>query len=214
MYQLYMHITPNNKKYIGITKLKLNARWKNGEGYKSNVLFYRAINKYGWNNIKHIVLLSNLTKEEAETKEIEYIAKYKSNNNKYGYNIENGGKTIGTISEITKEKLRKAHLNKKQSNETKEKHRQAALKLWQDNSFREKIKESYYKKQKKKRKYKCRYKPGKMVICIETKKVFNRIKDASEYYDICDESIRKCCHKKRNIAGGYHWTFYEEGLQC
>ena len=36
------------------------------------------------------------------------------------------------------------------------------------------------------------------VICIETNKQFETIKDASIYYKICDETIRKCIHKERN----------------
>lgn len=199
MYHLYMHITPNNKKYIGITKLKPNERWKNGKGYKNNILFSRAINKYGWNNIQHIILLSNLTKEKAEQKEIEYIAKYQTTNNKYGYNIDKGGNTIGKMSDETKEKLRIAHKGKKQSEATKEKHRQATLKQWENKEFRNKMKSK-------------RYKRGKSVICIETKKIFPRIKDASIYYNICDETIRKCCNKTRITAGGFHWAFYEEAF--
>lgn len=209
MYKVYMHKTPSDKKYFGITKLKENKRWQNGQGYKNNQYFKRAIDKYGWNNIDHIVLYDNLTKEQAEQKEIELIAKYNTTNKRYGYNIEKGGNCVGRVADSTKEKLRKAHLGIKHTEETKEKHRKATLKLWQDKEFRKKIKASYYKNSKI---YNTtnRYKKGKMVICIETNKVFNRIKDASEYYGICDESIRKCCHKKRNIAGGYHWCFCEE----
>ena len=90
-YTVYMHICPNNKKYIGITKLKPKDRWKNGKSYKTQQLFFRAIQKYGWDNIKHEILFSNLTKEEAEQKEIELIALYKSNQREYRYNVENGG---------------------------------------------------------------------------------------------------------------------------
>ena len=35
-YIVYMHISPNNKKYIGITCQSLKNRWRNGEGYKNN----------------------------------------------------------------------------------------------------------------------------------------------------------------------------------
>ena len=79
-YTVYMHICPNGKKYIGITKLKPNIRWKNGKSYKGCVLFDKAIKKYGWDNMQHLVLYEKLKKEEAEQKEIELIAKYKSNN--------------------------------------------------------------------------------------------------------------------------------------
>ncbi|AAV30164.1 putative truncated GIY-YIG endonuclease [Lactobacillus phage LL-Ku] len=42
-YKVYKHTTPNNKVYIGITKLDVNKRWKNGNGYKHNQYFTRAI---------------------------------------------------------------------------------------------------------------------------------------------------------------------------
>ena len=61
-----MHICPNNKKYIGITCQEPEKRWINGKGYKTNDYFFRAIQKYNWNNIKHEILFNNLTKKEAE----------------------------------------------------------------------------------------------------------------------------------------------------
>ena len=67
-YFVYIHIFPNNKKYIGITSQTTQRRWKNGKGYKSQKMLTRAINKYGWGNIEHIVLFKNLTQEEAEQK--------------------------------------------------------------------------------------------------------------------------------------------------
>lgn len=104
-YKVYMHIFPNNKKYIGITNLSVERRWRNnGYGYERQVV-YNAIKKYGWENIKHEILFENLTKEQAEQKEIELIALYKSNQREFGYNIANGGNTIGTHSELSKQKM-------------------------------------------------------------------------------------------------------------
>ena len=106
-------IFPNGKKYIGITKQEVEKRWLKGNGYKGNKYMFRAIKKYGWENIKHIVLFENLKKEEAEQKEIELIAKYKSNRKEFGYNIENGGNCIGTVSEKTKKKISDAFKGEK-----------------------------------------------------------------------------------------------------
>lgn len=86
-----MHIFPNNKVYIGVTKQKPEYRWRNGTKYSDNQYMKNAIKKYGWKNIKHIILFENLTKEEAEQKEIELIKKYKANIREYGYNILAGG---------------------------------------------------------------------------------------------------------------------------
>ena len=105
VWKVYKHTSPSNKIYIGITSKKnINQRWKNGEGYKNQV-FYNAIQKYGWDNIKHEILFENLTKEEAEEKEIELIAFYKSNQLNFGYNRDNGGNCIGTFSDSHKKNL-------------------------------------------------------------------------------------------------------------
>ena len=104
-YTVYMHISPSGKKYIGITGQSIERRWGNGTGYKNCISFNRAIEKYGWNNIKHIILYSGLRKEDAEHKEIELIKEYNTTDSRYGYNIENGGSTIGKHSEETKRKI-------------------------------------------------------------------------------------------------------------
>ena len=104
-YTVYMHICPNGKRYIGITRQIPKYRWKNGNGYRYNKHFWNAIQKYEWNNFEHIIIENNLTKEQAENMEIELIAKYRSNESDYGYNIENGGNTIGTHSIETKKKI-------------------------------------------------------------------------------------------------------------
>lgn len=120
-YTIYMHIAPNNKKYIGITRQPVKNRFQNGLGYRKSPYFSLAINKYGWNNFEHKILFQDLSKEEAEIKEIELIAKYKSNNRKYGYNIANGGNCRETISEETREKIRKSKIGKKASLESRKK---------------------------------------------------------------------------------------------
>lgn len=113
MYTVYMHTAPNRKRYIGITSNEPKIRWNCGHGYKCNYYFSNAIKKYGWNNIKHEILIENLTKEQAEQKEIELIAEYKSNQREYGYNIDNGGNSNGKHSEETKKKLSEAFKGEK-----------------------------------------------------------------------------------------------------
>ena len=94
-YTVYVHITPNDKLYIGITCQSIHSRWqRDGYGYNKCTLFWRAIQKYGWDNIKHIVLLENLSKEVACECEKYLIAKYKANDPNYGYNLTNGGEGI------------------------------------------------------------------------------------------------------------------------
>lgn len=91
-YIVYKHVSPSGKVYIGQTKFteNPNKRWRNGLHYKECTSFYRAIKKYGWNNIKHYIIATNLTSKEADFFEMIFIKIYK----KCGicYNINDGGK--------------------------------------------------------------------------------------------------------------------------
>ena len=119
---VYMHKFPNRKVYIGITSQSTYRRWRNnGNGYISQQLMYKAIQKYGWNNIEHIILFSNLDEKTAKEKEQELIAKYNSNNINYGYNLTKGGDgVVGYICKNeTREKLSKVWLGKHHSEYTK-----------------------------------------------------------------------------------------------
>lgn len=107
-YKIYIHTFPNNKKYIGMTCQKGNNRFKGGCHYTGQFV-ERAIKKYGWKNVESKIIFNHLTKEEAEQKEIEMIALHKSNNRKYGYNVSNGGCSIGRHTERTKELLSVQH---------------------------------------------------------------------------------------------------------
>lgn len=115
-YTVYMHTSPSGKRYIGITSTSVEERWRNGDGYKTQI-FYRAIKKYGFENFQHDILFENLTKEEAEQKEIELIKKYNTTNKKYGYNVANGGNCVGTVSEETKRKISESNKGKHQLSE-------------------------------------------------------------------------------------------------
>lgn len=120
-YTVYRHTTPNGKMYIGITSMKPEKRWEKGRGYKHCPAFFKAIIKYGWENIKHEILFEGLTKKEAEAKEIEMIAFYKTTDKRFGYNIENGGNCTGTHSMETRGKISKANKGRIVSEETRKK---------------------------------------------------------------------------------------------
>ena len=122
-YKVYVHIAPNGKRYYGITKLKVNRRWRNGKGYQDNEYFYRAINKYGWDNFEHIVVARGLTEEEAKWIEIELIREWDTTNRDKGYNITKGGESAnGYIpTEETRKKLSEAHKGKTHTEEHRKK---------------------------------------------------------------------------------------------
>lgn len=91
MYTVYKHTTPSGKVYVGITNQKPEYRWQNGNRYKNNEHFYRAILKYGWENIEHEIMENGLTRQQACDLEIELIAKYDSTDPDKGYNNSIGG---------------------------------------------------------------------------------------------------------------------------
>lgn len=63
-YSVYQHVTPDGMYYFGQTQ-NVEKRWsKNGAGYKKTAL-QPYIEKYGWNNIQHIVLFKDQTRENA-----------------------------------------------------------------------------------------------------------------------------------------------------
>ena len=197
-YKVYCHLFPNGKRYIGITKQKLAIRFKNGYGYQRCPIMWKAIQKYKWRNIEHNVLFENLTKEEAEQKEIELIAFYKSNQRKYGYNIENGGNCVGKMSEETKKKISKSNIGKNTGikNGMYGKHPKGEFK--KGNIPHNKGKKTSEEERRKR---------SKPVLCVETGIIYYSAREANDKTGISYKNISSVCNKKRKTTGGYHWEF-------
>lgn len=230
MYSVYKHTTPNGKVYIGITKQKPVKRWLHGKGYAKQSYFFNAILKYGWDNIKHEVLLSGLTKEEAENKEVELIKKYKSNQRAYGYNIDNGGH-IKCKSDETREKMRKANLGKHHSPETCEKLKQLEIQRWKDPEYRRNQVEKRLGKpawnkgmvtpeetRAKQRAVKLgkyvgsKHWSSKPVINLDTGQIYESIGlVAKELGKKNGSKIVLVCKGERKTAYGYRWAYYKGG---
>lgn len=231
MYTVYKHTAPNGKVYIGITRRKLEERWEAGKGYKSNSLFYKAILKYGWANIKHEVIKSGLTKEEAEIAEIYYISLYNSTDPQKGYNLRKGGATA-SISEQTREKQRASHIGKRLSEEQKKKI-SAAMKgrkvssgnLGHKHSDETKKKMSEVKRgitlSQETRKKISQNKKGQnsgaknhkavKIENVTTGERFECMADASKKYNVLHSCISCACSGKTKTAGGYKWRYLTEG---
>lgn len=185
-YTVYMHENKlNGKKYIGITSTKPERRWQNGNGYKTQLLFSRAIKKYGWDEFNHYILFTNLTKESAKKKEIKLIEKYQTTNKKYGYNMSKGGE-IPVGYERTEE------LNKHMS-EIKKGHKY--------NLGKHHAKETIAKM-------------SKPIICVETGVVYIGMREAERITGIKSQHIYRCCKGMRKHTGGYSWRYYEEKTQA
>lgn len=59
----YCLITPNGMFYIGQSKKQCSSRWY-PRGYKNKAI-YPYIEKYGWDNIRKVVLCDGLTEDQA-----------------------------------------------------------------------------------------------------------------------------------------------------
>lgn len=193
-YTIYMHVFPNGKKYIGITNGDVIERWKNGFGYKTQFVF-TAIVKFGWDNIEHHILYTNLTKEEAIEKERALISRYRSTVNENGYNVDLGGEGKGTHSESTKRKISQSKTGRCISEETKTKLRIAMT-----------------DERKKKMTTASVNKCSIPVVCVETGIVYQSASHAHRMTGIDTTSICRCCkhekkYKKYKTAGGYHWEY-------
>ena len=122
---VYKHTSPSGKVYVGITCQKPERRWKGGTGYlrKDNhqPLFANAISKYGWNSFKHEIVLSDISKSEADYAEKYLIRWYKIHG--LSYNITDGGDGgLGhKHSEETKKLISNLHKGMKYPKEASEK---------------------------------------------------------------------------------------------
>lgn len=118
-YKVYVHIDPEGKRYYGATKMDIKKRWMSGYGYPHNAKFCEAIEKYGWSNIEHIIVVKRLTKDEAFWLEEELIKAYDTTNPEKGYNISTGGKGGANgvkRSEETRKKIGEAKVGKNNPN--------------------------------------------------------------------------------------------------
>ena len=91
MRTVYIHTTPDGKKYVGATHINPNKRFRNGHGYRYQ-FFYQAVLKFGWENISH-QLYEVDTEEEMKYLERYLISYYDTTNPDKGYNISKGDAT-------------------------------------------------------------------------------------------------------------------------
>lgn len=225
-YCVYMHIFPNSKKYIGITCQKPKYRWGKHGRYEHNIYMMNAINKYGWENVKHIILYDNLTKEKAEQKEIELIKQYKCNKREYGYNIENGGHHNGKMSKETQEKILKHIIGRKVSEETREKMSLAQIGKKHTAETKKKLSESHKgKKYNFKKEYinvlinRCKENAKKQAkkICqydLENNllKIWNSSREIEKELGYNHSNIIQCCKQKYGFRTlkGFKWRYLDE----
>lgn len=198
MYSIYLHKNKTNGKcYVGLTKISLQRRWANGSGYKRCRLFWRAIEKYGWDGFDHIVLAHAETKEDAEDLERFYIALFRSNNPEFGYNLNSGGGINREISEETRQKLT-----------------EIARKRAKDPEYKKKISESWKHRvvtEETKQKMSKSITPYKRkVLCVEEGIVYDSVADAARAMNIKRSGITTCCKGRTPTICGFHWVYMDE----
>ena len=204
VYIVYKHTCPNGKCYIGITGKTATERWRNGLGYTEQ-LFGRAIKKYGWENIKHEVLYTELSRDEANAKEKELIAECHSNDPTHGYNCTLGGD--GTSGHKgSSERSRASMLRMWQNEETKAKLLKHLAEL---NASRIGIKRSPEAVRKgalsRGRRINQYSLDGDYIQSFPT------FMDAARSLGKNDCSdLVTCCKGKRNFAQGYRWKYAED----
>lgn len=226
-YVVYRHIAPNGKMYVGVTKQNPpRLRWLNGKGYNENQHFANAINKYGWENFKHEILLEGLTAKQASLAEQIFISYWHLTDPNYGYNINGGGLTRFHVSESTREKLSLSKRGIKNPNYGKDlsgvhapnygKHHSEATKRKFSEQRRGKNNSFYGKRHTEKSKALMReHLPKRAVAQIDmnTNEVINIFvsqKEAERQTGTYHSHIAKCCKGKAGYANGYKWKYAED----
>lgn len=193
MWTIYCHQNKiNGKKYIGQTNQEnLNKRWKNGAGYKpklnqNSTKFWRAIQKYGWENFEHIILETNIdTLEKANIREQYWIKYYDTfNNDNNGYNMTPGGEN---------------HLL---DDETKQKLKETLIQTYKDHPEK-----AIYQREKQ------ASLSGKAVYCFEKDKIYISLSEAARDNDIDISAITRCLLRKNQITtNGLHWKYVDDNI--
>ena len=222
-YTVYMHVNSiNGKRYIGITKQKPEYRWRSdGSGYFRSPHFWGAIQKYGWNNFKHIILLENADRNFACDMEQELIDLYHTRDRRCGYNMTAGGdgsrgwkpsaETLAKRSaklrgikrsEQHRQRLREANLGKKATKETREKLRESHLGKKLTGYALEVAVENMNKAHKMRR---------KSIYCIDRegrRHDFESSKDAAAFYHepILEKNFKVIAEAGR-IVNGKQWFY-------
>ena len=192
-YILYEHRNKiNGKRYIGITNNKTKRWYGKGKHYDGCPYFFAAIQKYGWDNFEHNVLIYDLTREEASRLEKHYIEIFKTCDKAFGYNLAEGGVNAPTMlgkhhSEETRQKMRDSAVGRVISDEQRQSHSK-----WMSENFRG-----------------VRNPKSRAVRCITTGEVCETQSEAAEAKNILQSKISLCCQGKRNHTHGLKWEYLE-----
>ena len=228
---IYMYTFPNGKRYIGKTKRTLSERQGNNfSGYERCTVLWRAIQKYGINNIQQKILFEDdMPNEYASRLEQICILLFKSNCNKFrspkfGYNLTDGGDGVngwcpdGARLSALREQMKEFHEMRKGSHHSEEARRKMSeakkgkkkgplpdsvkKKISIANSRENMSEETHIRRSDSKK---------KKIIAIhrETKEelIFNSGEDVAEFFNVASSTVTRWCKKLRVPSVNYDFGY-------
>ena len=228
---IYMYTFPSGKRYIGKTKRTLAQRQGyNFNGYENCTVLWKAIQKYGVENIQEDILFDDYMEDEyASRLEQICILLFKTNcnkfyNPKYGYNLTDGGDglTGWHLDEERLKALRKQmyqfHEQRKGTRHTDEAKRKMSeakkgkqrgplseetkQKISIANSRENMSEETHIRRSNSKK---------KKVVAIhrrtKEKIIFNSCEDVAEYFNVTSSTVSRWCKKLRVPSVDYDFDY-------
>lgn len=231
---IYMYTFPSGKRYIGKTKRSLSERQgHNFTGYDSCTVLWKAIQKYGVENIKQDILFENdMTDEYASRLEQICILLFKVNcnkfsNPKFGYNLTDGGDGLTgwhpdeqrlEVLRAQMRELAEKRIGTHPSEETRKKQSEAKKgKPGRAMSEETKRKLSFANsnatmsdetRARRKRAYEAKKKPIVATHRITGDKIFfNSCTEVAEYFHVANSIVTRWCNKTRKASNGYDFDY-------
>ena len=174
-----------------------------------------AIRKYGFQNLQWVILQSHLSRIEACHLEQQTIKEKQLTNKQYGYNLTAGGDGgLGySPTPETREKLSKALKGRNRNTPAQLTILSTLMSIKNQNS-------DFIAKARQGREHSNKYRKwsqelgklavqkfGKSIICVNEKRTFRSIREASRYYQIEPANIRRVLKGKSYFASGYHFVY-------
>ena len=189
----------NNKKYVGLTTGSLKKRWSEHKSTKTEKqIIHKALQKYGEENFSIEVLEECSSLNDLNKSEIYWIKKLNTLKPN-GYNLSNGGNSLGKHSEETKLKIslgQKGNKRKPLSEEHKKKISTASKgKILSKESRRNQSKGKDHKKKK---------------IIDQYGFVYESIIECARTLNLERSAIRKVLSKKNTHTKGYILNYYKD----
>ena len=224
----------NGKKYIGMTKRRLSARWSRGEGYAKQEEIYADIQKYGWDGFEKESIIDGVDQLEAAKIERELVEKHDTTNPQKGYNKTLGGEILGghywlesTLQERSESKKGNKNPNygrkgtfsgRKHTDEAKKKISESSKRRCESQKYREKqlhqLEEArrnikWTKEKRERQRKSAKECMSKKCVCITTGETFTSATEAAKKYGTTSSNIARACRGERTHALGMEFKYLE-----